>query len=120
MWKILIVEDEQETREGIKKYLTRAFSCEVEEAADGDKALQKITAARFDLIILDIRLPGLSGIDILKKTKDKNLKFLIISGYDSLSVAEEALNEGAQDYLTKPFSMDLLSQKVKQLLGNAG
>ena len=116
MIKLLLVEDEEETRESLRQYLSRAFDCRIQEASSGEVALDKIKEDDFDLIILDIRLPGLSGMDVLRQTKDKNLKFLIISGYDSIQVAQEALNEGATDYITKPFSMQILGQKIKQIL----
>ena len=118
MVKILIVEDERETKESIKEYFSRALKCEIQEAEKGEEALDKIKSDKFDLIILDIRLPGISGIDILKRVKKDNLNldFLVISGWDSLSVAEEALNYGATDYLPKPFSMDILGKKVEEIL----
>lgn len=116
MLTILIVEDEQEVREGIKKHLFKSLNCQIKEANNGEEALEKIKNNNFDLIILDIKLPGLSGIDILKSTKEKGLDFLVISGWDSLSVAKEALRYGAADYLSKPFSMDILGLKVKEIL----
>jgi len=116
MVKILVVDDEAKTRENVKQYLLRNLDCEVQEAAEGEQALARINETGFDLIILDIRLPGVSGIDILKKTREKNLNYLIISGWDSIAVAEEALNEGACDYIPKPFTLDILGQKVKQIL----
>ena len=116
MVKILVVDDEQEARQGIRNYLLRKLNCEVEEAENGEEALDKINSIDFDLIILDIRLPGINGIDILRQTKNKKLDYLVISGYDSISVAEEALKEGAKDYISKPFSMDILAEKVKIIL----
>lgn len=116
MLTILIVEDEQEVREGIKKHLFKSLNCQIKEANNGEEALEKIKNNNFDLIILDIKLPGLSGIDILKSTKEKSLDFLVISGWDSLSVAKEALRYGAADYLSKPFSMDILGLKVEEIL----
>ena len=65
---------------------------------------------------MDIKLPGISGIDILKKTQDRNLNYLVISGWDSFSVAKEAFNLGAKDYLPKPFDVDELSARVRALL----
>ena len=116
MINLLLVEDEDQTRESIRQYLSRALDCQIQEASSGEDALDKMKQNEFDLIILDIRLPGLSGLDVLKQTRDKKLKFLVISGYDSIQVAEEALNEGAADYITKPFSMQILGQKIKQIL----
>jgi len=117
MTKILIVDDETQSRQRIKEYLKRILKdSQIYEAEKGEEALEKIDTEEFDLIILDIKLPGVSGIDILKKTQAKNLNYLVISGWDSFSVAKEALNLGAKDYLPKPFSMKILGLKVRELL----
>ena len=116
MTKILIVDDEQDARESIAGYLSRSLECEVSQADNGEMALDLINTTAFDLVILDIHLPGMSGIDILNKTQYKQLDFLIISGYDSVSIAERALQEGAADYITKPFTIAVLAEKVKIIL----
>jgi len=118
MNRILIVEDEEQTRQGIKDYLLRAIDCDIQEAADGRQAWQDIKEKEFDLVILDIKLPRLNGIDILKKAGNENLNldFLVISGWDSLSIAEQALKLGAKAYLPKPFSMEMFGLKVKDIL----
>ena len=118
MTKILIIEDDSETKKIIKNYLLRTLNCEVQEAGEGKEALTKIKGNNFDLVILDIGLPGINGTDILKKIKEKklNLDFLVTSGWDSLSVLEKTLDYGAKDYLSKPFSLDMFGLKVKEIL----
>jgi DNA-binding response OmpR family regulator len=118
MTRILIVEDDQKMRELIEDYLSRTLNCEIEKAKQGQEALDKIRGSDFDLILLDINLPGLSGTDILKKAKEekRNLDFLVVSGWDSLSVVEKSLEQGAVDYIPKPFSVHVLGLKVKEIL----
>lgn len=118
MTKILIIEDDNDTKELMKDYLLKTLECEIQEAREGEEALSKIKVNNFDLIILDIGLPGVSGTDILKKMRKENLNldFLVTSGWDSLSVLGETLDYGAKDYLSKPFSLDMFGLKVKEIL----
>ena len=115
--KILIVEDEQELRETIRTSLLKEMFV-VETAADYFSALDKINDYDYDCILLDIMLPGGSGLDLLRELKrlHRSDSVLIISAKDSLDDKVEGLELGADDYLTKPFHLAELNARVKSLI----
>ncbi|MFZ2865429.1 MAG: response regulator, partial [Ignavibacteriaceae bacterium] len=117
--KILLAEDEKITRKSLTDILT-AEKHEVVSFDNGNQAYESIKKNDYDVIITDIRLPGMNGIDILKNAKELNPKIIviIITAYASVETAVEALKFGAYDYLIKPFSpVQLLSilQHIDQL-----
>jgi DNA-binding response OmpR family regulator len=115
--KLLIIEDERGLREVIQESLeTEHFL--VETAADYPTALDKIISFDYDCILLDIMLPGGSGLDILQELKNlgKSDNVIIISAKDSLDDKLTGLNLGADDYLTKPFHIAELTARVKSVL----
>ena len=115
---ILIVDDEPEAREMIKRCLTRFMECQIYEAQTGEEALDKLKKINFDLVILDIKMPGLSGLDVMKEIKKyKNLPdTIVLTAWDSAQIATEAIEEGAMDYIPKPIITDILKLKVKTIL----
>jgi DNA-binding response OmpR family regulator len=115
--KILIIEDEQELREAMAGSL-RQEQFVVETAADYDSALEKTGVYRYDCILLDIGLPGGSGLDLLKELKEQELQssVIIVSARDSLDDKVSGLNLGADDYLTKPFHTAELHARVRSVL----
>ena len=115
--KILIVEDEQDLRETIRASLLKEKFV-VETAADYFSALDKINDYDYDCILLDIMLPGGSGLDLLRELKRlrRTDSVLIISAKDSLDDKVDGLELGADDYLTKPFSMEELLLRIEAIL----
>ncbi|MEO6851139.1 MAG: response regulator transcription factor [Mucilaginibacter sp.] len=115
--KILIVEDEKGLRESIEEYFTEAGNI-CETAASYTEALTKINLYRYDCILLDINLPGGSGIEILKILKQNNYPdgVLIISAKNSLDDRLEGLDLGADDYLVKPFHLSELRARVSAII----
>lgn len=115
--KILIVEDERDLRETIRASLLKEKFV-VEAAADYRSALDKINDYDYDCILLDIMLPGGSGLDLLRELKKlhRTDSVLIISAKDSLDDKVEGLDLGADDYLTKPFHLAELNARVKSLI----
>lgn len=115
---ILIVEDDNETRDILKKILTERIECRISETGDGREALELLKKEGFDLILLDIKMPGISGMDILKETKETypQTDIIVISGWDSQSIACEALGKGASDYIPKPSSVTVIHDKVCEIL----
>ena len=115
--KILIVEDEQDLRETIRTSLLKEKFV-VETAADYFSALDKINDYDYDCILLDIMLPGGSGLDLLRELKHlrRTDSVLIISAKDSLDDKVDGLELGADDYLTTPFHLAELTARIKSLI----
>ena len=115
--KILIVEDEQDLRETIRTSLLKEKFV-VETAADYFSALDKINDYDYDCILLDIMLPGGSGLDLLRELKHlrRTDSVLIISAKDSLDDQVDGLDLGADDYLTKPVHLAELNARIKSLI----
>lgn len=115
--KILVIEDNVDLSGSICDYLSDAqFICE--KATDYDSALEKISLYDYACILLDIGLPGGSGLDLLKELKetDKADGVLIISAKNSLDDKVAGLNAGADDYLTKPFHLPELGARVAAII----
>ena len=115
--KILIVEDEPDLRETIRISLLKE-NFVVETAADYYSALEKVNDYDYDCILLDIMLPGGSGLDLLRELKRlrRSDSVLIISAKDSLDDKVEGLELGADDYLTKPSHLAELNARVKSVI----
>ncbi len=115
--KILIIEDEPALSSSMDKYLKEeGFLCEVAESFD--EALTKSRVYEYDCILLDITLPGGSGLDILKdlKKKQANTGIIIISAKYSLQDRIKGLEMGSDDYLGKPFHLSELNARIKALI----
>ena len=116
--KILIADDHLVVREGLKQILKELNSASlIEEAKDGDEALHKIKSGNYDFVIMDISMPGLSGLDILKTLKDSNEKvnILILSFHPQDQYAIRALRLGASGYLSKDSASEELSLAIKKI-----
>lgn len=115
--KILIVDDELSVRESLREwFLEDGFK--VETAEDGSAALQKMHAGPYDIIIIDLKMPGMDGITLQKRVReiDDSAAIIILTAYASVQTAVEALKLGAFDYITKPVDPDDLSNTVKNVL----
>ena len=118
MKPILIVEDETVLRESLRDWLTDA-GYQVATAGEGEEALKTISEQEFSLAILDLRLPGKDGIEVLKEAKANNPRFrgVIVTAYPSPQTREQAMQEGAVDYLPKPFDLNQLEGLIRDTLG---
>ena len=115
--KLLIIEDERELSNGIVSFLNREeYLCE--QAFSFDEAIMKVGIYDYDCILLDLMLPGGSGLDILKRIKQQSPQtgVIIVSAKDSLDDKVEGLRLGADDYLAKPFHLPELSMRIFALL----
>ena len=115
--RILIVDDEPSMREMLRIVLRRD-GYDVTVAANGTQAIDILKRERVDLLLSDIRMPDLSGVDVLRTAKDVNRDLIafMMTAFASTDTAVEAMRLGAADYFTKPFSMDEMRLKVRQHL----
>ncbi len=116
--KILLADDHQVVREGLKQMLKKTGLADfVEEAKDGNEALIKIESGEFDFVILDISMPGLSGLDILKALESNKIKekILIMSVHPQKQYAIRALKLGAGGYISKDSTTEELELAIKKI-----
>ena len=107
---VLVVDDELGPRESLRMILQPLY--EVKTASNGHEALQFLQQGKIDLITLDLKMPGLSGLDVLREIKKLNVDaaVIIITAYGSLTNAHEAIRYGAVDFISKPYNApDILS-----------
>lgn len=114
---ILLVEDEENLQEALKLNL-ELEGYEVSCAGDGTQALKRISEEYFDLIILDVMLPGVDGIDVAENVRLNNneVPILMLSAKSSSAEKVLGLKKGADDYITKPFNLEELLLRVKKLI----
>ena len=122
--KILIVDDFETVRLFLRNALNQIGIENIEEAADGREALQLISAAKksgeqFDLIFCDWNMPEMTGLELLKelrKTSDfKNLPFVMVTAESETASVSNAVKAGTTDYITKPFTVDGLREKIETI-----
>jgi DNA-binding NtrC family response regulator len=111
---ILVVDDDLQVRKILKFMLEKAY--EVGTAALGAEAIEVVKQRHIDIVLLDVGLPDINGIEVLEKIKDfdASIGVIMLSGLDSASLAVSAIKLGAYDYLTKPFANDDLLLKIKR------
>lgn len=113
--RVMVVDDEENIRDVLSNYLT-TLGYNVVTAQDGEDALSKFARSGFDLIISDLLMPTVDGLELLKKVRelDKDVIFLMITGYPSIETAVEAIKKGAYDYITKPFHMEDVKIRIER------
>lgn len=115
---ILIIDDEAVLRQTFTRILKQAGH-EVTTAADGPEAIKRLDSTRFDLVFLDIRLPGgMDGLEVLKQVHDRHpqMPVILFTGYASLQTAMDAIRLGASDYLIKPVSPEILLERAQAVI----
>jgi DNA-binding response OmpR family regulator len=115
---VLVVDDEVAIRDLLTRMLALA-EYEVETAADGRAALDHLRARPYDLLVADLRMPGMDGLSLIREARRDNnsLKVIIVTGYSNESSAIEAVNLGVNGYLTKPFRVPHVLSAVARALG---
>jgi Response regulators consisting of a CheY-like receiver domain and a winged-helix DNA-binding domain len=115
--RVLVVEDEAK----IASFIARAFEEEAYEpvvAADGESALALASGESFDLVVLDVMLPGIDGFEVVRRIRGRKLRVpvLMLTARDSVSDKVRGLDSGADDYLAKPFSVEELLARARALM----
>ncbi len=118
--RILCVDDDDFIRKAIyEKGLGQILQTkdDIQVAASGEEAIEKIDAQNFDLVITDLKMPGLSGLDVLKHVKQNitTTEVMVVTGVASVQSAVEAIKLGARDYIEKPVSLDILVEKINNI-----
>jgi len=114
--KILLVDDSSTMRRIQKNTLVKIGYSEIDEAEDGEDALKKITAKKYNLVLMDWNMPIMNGLDCLKKVKAddalKDVPVIMVTSESEKSRIIEAIQAGASNYLVKPFQPDILKDKI--------
>ena len=120
--RILIVDDEEKARENLRKFIAPRYECDIEEANDGESAIEKAKKALPDLILLDVKMPGISGIDAITEIKQicPDSRIIIISAWKSADVATKAMEMGAFNYLDKPIDFKIFQERFEAALITIG
>jgi len=118
--RILVVDDEQNSREGLTKILIKE-GYEVVAAESGQTALAKAKKQEFDLIITDLRMPEITGIDVLEKIREKkpDIGVIIVTAYGEVNSYLKAMTLGAFEYLNKPIKLDELRRVIHKALSQS-
>jgi signal transduction histidine kinase/DNA-binding response OmpR family regulator len=116
---VLVVDDEPSVVEVFREFLA-SQGYDLHVAQSGEEALQVIPSLRPDIVLTDINLPGVSGLEVMRfaKGRDPEVAVIVVTGYASASTAIDALRQGAYDYVTKPFDLDEVHQIVERAIAN--
>ncbi len=117
MHRILVIDDEESIRDLLKDFLDTK-GLEVVTASDGETGLALLKEDKFDLFLLDLMMPGISGLDVLRETSSEKIDTpsIVITAHATVQTAVEAMKLGAFDYITKPFNLEELYIAIKRAL----
>jgi len=115
---ILIVDDEQDMLDLLKRSLEPDLNCRVEPASSGEAALKRLAGESFDLVLADIKMPGMDGLELLEIIKRKNPEQTVVmmTAFGQVETAVAAMKSGAYDFITKPFEHDALLLRLEKAL----
>ena len=114
--RVLVVDDEESVRDLVAKTLAR--DCEVETVADGPAAVDRLQATIYDLLITDLRMPGMDGLSVIRALRAySGLPVIVLTAYSTEANAIEALNLGVTGYLTKPFRLERMVAMAHRAVG---
>ena len=114
MSRILVIDDDQGVRESMERML-RVAGYTVQSVETGEEGLDLARGGAFDVILSDMRMPGISGLDVLKRLRDIRVDaaFIVMTGFGTVDTAVEAMKLGAVDFVQKPFFRDELLMRVR-------
>lgn len=112
--RVLIVDDQENVRVAIASLLAKR-GCDAVMAESGPAALERVRAEYFDVLLCDVKMPGMSGLEFLSEAMllDRDLPVLMLSGVNDMATARDALARGAMDYLRKPIELDELDEAIR-------
>ncbi len=115
--RVLVVDDDEGIREALTEYL-ETLEYSVVHASDGEDALNKYAKGDFEIILADLMMPNVDGMDLLRRIReiDEDVIFLMITGHPSIGTAVESINLGADDYITKPFHLEDVKIRLTKAL----
>ncbi|RKZ15643.1 hypothetical protein DRQ53_08475 [bacterium] len=115
--RILVVDDEPMLRRLMSDRM-QYWGCVIEEASNGEEALEQLKRSTFDLVLLDLKMPGMGGLDVLKRMRELNdeTDVIVLTAHGSIEAAVEAVQGGAADFLLKPADFELLKNTVQRVL----
>ncbi|HKW02035.1 MAG TPA: response regulator [Vicinamibacterales bacterium] len=117
--RVLVVDDEESVRNLVARTLEK--ECEVETVADGPAAVDRLQAAEYDLLITDLRMPGMDGLSVIRQIRQIRQGFglpvIVLTGFSTEANAIEALNLGVTGYLTKPFRLERMIEMAHKAVG---
>ncbi len=113
--KVLLIDDEEEFTKTLSERM-ESRGLKVDSANSGEEALRKINEVSYDAIFLDLAMPGMDGIETLKRMLEKNpdLQVILLTGHGSIDKSVEAVKLGAKDFLEKPADINKLMEKIKE------
>lgn len=116
MLRILIADDEEGIRESLNLILSETY--DLVFAIDGQEALSRLTKEKFDLVLMDIKMPRIDGLEVMRRLKERQVQIpvLVLTAYQSMELAKEAIKLGALDYLPKPFEREQILDAVRGVL----
>lgn len=121
--RVLIVDDEKRLAMSLGQTLQLDFpACKVDTASSGEEALSVLASNTYNLIIADVRMPGISGLDLIKGVRylDATVPIILMTGYGSASLRRQAASLGVDHYVDKPFDIDVLMTMIGGLLPGQG
>ncbi len=121
MIKVMIIEDSIFERKAISRYLKEAGYNDIIEAANGEEGLKLANTEKPDIVLLDLRMPGMDGMDVIKELKKnhENVKILVVSIIRNKKIVDKCLELGADGYLSKPVTQENLVEKIKEILASS-
>jgi DNA-binding NtrC family response regulator len=119
--KILVIDDDAVVRHSLLRVLAEEH-CEVEQAWSGELALQTMARQAFDIVLLDLRMPGMNGVAVLERIKQQwpETEVIVITGHPEIETAKQAIRLGAYDYLSKPLGPDEVIDATRGALQHKG
>ena len=119
---IFIVDDEEKARANLVNFISPRYDCEITLANDGEAAVERVKSIKPDIILLDVRMPGISGIEAISAIKQisPDSRIIVISAWKSPDVATKAMAAGAFDYLDKPVDFKVFQERLESALVSIG